>query len=117
MGFGEHFCVGSMLARVELRLLYAELLNRKISVEFDGEPTLLSSIVVNGPEPKTRARRQALCRAVAETPGAPRTVGSGALGRTAETARSTGGTSPVPPRGNARVLSCAPGRGTGTRRV
>ncbi|MGY0055252.1 cytochrome P450 [Streptomyces sp. LZ34] len=50
LGFGEHFCVGSMLARVELRLLYNELLNRSIHVEPDGEPTLLSSIVVNGPE-------------------------------------------------------------------
>ncbi|MGW0885960.1 cytochrome P450 [Streptomyces sp. NPDC002671] len=50
LGFGEHFCIGSMLARVELRLLYAELLNRSIRVELDGEPKLLDSIVVNGPD-------------------------------------------------------------------
>ncbi|MFH8989993.1 cytochrome P450 [Streptomyces sp. NPDC017940] len=50
LGFGEHFCVGSMLARVELRHLYNELLTQSINVELDGEPTLLSSIVVNGPE-------------------------------------------------------------------
>ncbi|WP_055591143.1 cytochrome P450 [Streptacidiphilus griseoplanus] len=50
LGFGEHFCLGSMLARVELRLLYNELLRRSIHVEPDGEPELLDSIVVNGPE-------------------------------------------------------------------
>ncbi|MFC9132793.1 cytochrome P450 [Streptomyces sp. NPDC057099] len=50
LGFGEHFCLGSMLARVELRLLYGELLGRSVGIELDGEPTLLDSIVVNGPE-------------------------------------------------------------------
>ncbi|WP_406302581.1 cytochrome P450 [Streptomyces sp. NBC_00885] len=50
LGYGEHFCLGSMLARVELRLLYKELLARSIRVELDGEPKLLDSIVVNGPE-------------------------------------------------------------------
>ncbi|WP_256102804.1 cytochrome P450 [Streptomyces sp. Ncost-T10-10d] len=50
LGFGEHFCLGAMLARVELRLLYGELLDRSVRVELDGTPTLLSSIVVNGPE-------------------------------------------------------------------
>ncbi|MGW6577623.1 cytochrome P450 [Streptomyces sp. NPDC054945] len=50
LGFGEHFCIGSMLARAELRLLYQELLTRSIRVELDGEPKLLDSIVVNGPE-------------------------------------------------------------------
>lgn len=49
LGFGEHFCLGAMLARVELRLLYEELLRRRVSVELNGAPTLLSSIVVNGP--------------------------------------------------------------------
>ncbi|MES9559755.1 cytochrome P450 [Streptomyces sp. NPDC007076] len=50
LGFGEHFCVGSMLARVELRLLYGELLRKSVDIELDGEPKLLDSIVVNGPE-------------------------------------------------------------------
>lgn len=50
LGFGEHFCLGSVLARVELRLLYGELLGRSVRVEPDGEPKLLDSIVVNGPE-------------------------------------------------------------------
>lgn len=50
LGFGEHFCLGSVLARVELRLLYGELLDRSVRIEPDGEPKLLDSIVVNGPE-------------------------------------------------------------------
>jgi cytochrome P450 len=50
LGFGEHFCLGSVLARTELRLLYSELLSRSIRIELDGEPKLLDSIVVNGPE-------------------------------------------------------------------
>ncbi|PWK63577.1 cytochrome P450 [Streptomyces sp. CG 926] len=50
LGFGEHFCLGSMLARVELRLLYGELVKRGVRIELDGEPKLLDSIVVNGPE-------------------------------------------------------------------
>ncbi|WP_326668668.1 cytochrome P450 [Streptomyces sp. NBC_01257] len=50
LGFGEHFCLGSMLARVELRLLYGELLAKSDGIELAGEPKLLDSIVVNGPE-------------------------------------------------------------------
>ncbi|MER7178190.1 cytochrome P450 [Streptomyces hyaluromycini] len=50
LGFGEHFCVGSMLARVEIRLLYQELIERSIGIELDGEPVRLDSIVVNGLE-------------------------------------------------------------------
>ncbi|MFF2701382.1 cytochrome P450 [Streptomyces cyaneofuscatus] len=50
LGFGEHFCLGSVLARAELRIIYAELLHRGIRVEFAGEPALLASIVVNGPQ-------------------------------------------------------------------
>ncbi|SCF49092.1 Cytochrome P450 [Micromonospora matsumotoense] len=50
LGFGEHFCVGNVLARVELRLLYQELINRSVRIDLAEEPTLLRSIVVNGPE-------------------------------------------------------------------
>ncbi|MER7000256.1 cytochrome P450 [Streptomyces sp. NPDC000410] len=50
LGFGEHFCLGSVLARAELRILYNELLRRSIRIELDGTPTRLTSIVVNGPE-------------------------------------------------------------------
>jgi len=50
LGFGEHFCVGNMLARVEMRLLYEELIGRPVRIELGGEPIRLSSIVVNGLE-------------------------------------------------------------------
>jgi cytochrome P450 len=50
LGAGEHFCLGSTLARAELRLLYAELLDNAVCVELDGEPVRLGSIVVNGLE-------------------------------------------------------------------
>lgn len=50
LGFGEHFCVGSVLARVEIRLLYQELIDRSLEVEPAGAPTRLDSIVVNGPQ-------------------------------------------------------------------
>jgi cytochrome P450 len=48
LGAGEHFCLGSTLARTELRLLYAELLRHTRAVELDGTPARLGSIVVNG---------------------------------------------------------------------
>jgi cytochrome P450 len=50
LGFGEHFCLGSTLARVEIQFLYRELIDRSIRIEPDGEPTRLDSIVVNGLE-------------------------------------------------------------------
>jgi cytochrome P450 len=50
LGVGEHFCLGSTLARAELRLLYGELLRQTASIDLAGEPTRLNSIVVNGPE-------------------------------------------------------------------
>lgn len=50
LGGGEHFCLGGTLARAELRLLYDELLRNTASIELDGAPVLLGSIVVNGPE-------------------------------------------------------------------
>jgi cytochrome P450 len=50
LGFGEHFCVGNKLARVEICLLYQELIDRSLRIEPDGEPSRLGSIVVNGLE-------------------------------------------------------------------
>jgi cytochrome P450 len=45
-GGGPHFCLGNRLARVELRVLFRELLTR-LDVEF-GEPELLHSSFVHG---------------------------------------------------------------------
>ena len=50
LGSGEHFCLGGALGRVELRLLYDELLRSTARIELDGTPVRLSSIVVNGLE-------------------------------------------------------------------
>jgi cytochrome P450 len=50
LGAGEHFCLGGTLARAELRLMYEELLRTAASVELDGTPVRLASIVVNGLE-------------------------------------------------------------------
>ena len=50
LGGGEHVCLGGTLGRVELRLLYDELLRSTERIELDGTPVMLSSIVVNGLE-------------------------------------------------------------------
>ncbi|BCI52688.1 cytochrome P450 [Mycolicibacterium litorale] len=46
-GGGPHFCLGSQLAKTELRHLFRELLTRLTHVEF-GEPDLLYSTFVHG---------------------------------------------------------------------
>lgn len=50
LGGGEHFCLGGTLARTELRLLFDELLRQAERIELNGEPVLLSSMIVGGPE-------------------------------------------------------------------
>ncbi|MBU8858623.1 cytochrome P450 [Micromonospora sp. WMMB482] len=50
LGAGRHFCVGSVLARAELTVLFTELRQRVADVEPAGAPVRLSSIVVNGLE-------------------------------------------------------------------
>jgi cytochrome P450 len=50
LGGGEHVCLGGPLGRLELRLLYDELLRNTSRIELDGTPVKLSSIVVNGLE-------------------------------------------------------------------
>jgi cytochrome P450 len=49
LGHGQHFCLGSSLARAELAILYTELLSRPVDIELTGPPTYLKSIVVSGP--------------------------------------------------------------------
>jgi len=47
-GIGEHFCLGASLARMEIRVLLAELLPRLKWVELDGPPERLASSFVGG---------------------------------------------------------------------
>lgn len=50
LGTGEHFCIGAVLARAELQILYAEMAARLDVFEQADDPTFLSSIVVSGPK-------------------------------------------------------------------
>jgi cytochrome P450 len=45
---GPHFCLGSFLARLEIRVLLEEILARNVRFELTGRPVRLSSNFVNG---------------------------------------------------------------------
>jgi cytochrome P450 len=47
-GFGVHYCLGAMLARMELKAFFRELLPRLKSVELAGEPKWMKTIFVGG---------------------------------------------------------------------
>jgi hypothetical protein len=47
-GYGAHLCLGQHLAKMEMRILWEELLPQLKSVELDGEPKLTQSWFVNG---------------------------------------------------------------------
>ncbi len=47
-GNGAHVCLGQHLARMEIRILFEELLPRLKSVSLDGEPRYSESFFVNG---------------------------------------------------------------------
>jgi cytochrome P450 len=49
-GIGVHFCLGSHLARMELRAFFRELLPRLESVELAGEPQYMLATFVGGPK-------------------------------------------------------------------
>lgn len=49
-GFGVHYCLGAMLARMELKALFNELLPRLESIELAGEPTYMQTLFVGGPK-------------------------------------------------------------------
>jgi cholest-4-en-3-one 26-monooxygenase len=47
-GIGEHFCLGSHLARLELKVIFEEILRRVRNPQFDGEISWLRSNFING---------------------------------------------------------------------
>lgn len=47
-GFGVHYCLGAMLARMEIKALLAELIPRLHRVELAGEPALMKTTFVGG---------------------------------------------------------------------
>lgn len=47
-GHGAHHCLGNLLAKMEMRCLYDELLSRVASIELNGEPKLVHSTFVSG---------------------------------------------------------------------
>jgi len=49
-GYGAHVCLGQHLARMEMRILWEELLPRLESVELNGKPTRVQANFVSGPK-------------------------------------------------------------------
>ncbi|MBI1199024.1 MAG: cytochrome P450 [Phenylobacterium sp.] len=49
-GYGAHVCLGQHLARMEMRILWEELLPRLESVELDGQPKRMEASFVCGPK-------------------------------------------------------------------
>jgi cytochrome P450 len=49
-GYGAHLCLGQYLAKLEMRILFEELLQRISSVELDGAGAMTVSWFVNGPK-------------------------------------------------------------------
>jgi cytochrome P450 len=47
-GFGEHFCMGASLARIEARVLFDEFLQRFSAIELAGDPERLRSSLMRG---------------------------------------------------------------------
>lgn len=47
-GFGVHYCLGAMLARMEIKALLGELVPRLNSLELAGEPSLMKTLFVGG---------------------------------------------------------------------
>jgi cytochrome P450 len=47
-GFGLHYCLGALLAKLELRYFFAQLFQRLDWIELAGEPTWMASNFVSG---------------------------------------------------------------------
>ena len=46
-GIGQHFCIGSHLARLELKIMFEEIIPRLRNPQFKGEPQYVRSFFVN----------------------------------------------------------------------
>jgi cytochrome P450 len=49
-GYGAHLCLGQHLAKMEMRILWEELLPRISELELDGVPAMSEAVFVNGPK-------------------------------------------------------------------
>ncbi|MGE5567046.1 MAG: cytochrome P450 [Parcubacteria group bacterium] len=49
-GYGAHVCLGQHLAKMEMRILFEELLSRVKSIELNGEPKRSAATFVGGPK-------------------------------------------------------------------
>jgi hypothetical protein len=49
-GYGAHLCLGQYLAKMEMRILFEELLPRLKSIALDGEVKMTQATFVNGPK-------------------------------------------------------------------
>ena len=47
-GFGVHYCLGALLARMEVKALLTELIPRLDNIELDGEPAFMKTLFVGG---------------------------------------------------------------------
>lgn len=47
-GFGVHYCLGAMLARMEIKAILSEMVKRVKSMELSGEPSLMKTTFVGG---------------------------------------------------------------------
>ena len=47
-GFGVHYCLGAMLARMEIKAILTELIPRLETIELDGDPQLIKTVFVGG---------------------------------------------------------------------
>ena len=63
-GYGAHVCIGQHLARMEMRILWEELLPRLDHVELAGEPQNMTANFVSGPKSVPIRFRMPLTRRV-----------------------------------------------------
>jgi len=49
-GYGAHLCLGQHLAKMEMRILFEEMLPHLKSLELAGEPKMSEAVFVNGPK-------------------------------------------------------------------